>query len=178
MSEFKQTAAILAFRRGRRSEALWLCAASAGLLCVTLFFNQQWTSILPVGGVLLLLSVVFGYTGFGGRAVWVALLLGTIPLSCATIAQHVGHMCTPHGCVSWCLPMCLLGGSVAGILLARTALASTKPVASFVGGAALVFTTGALGCACVGMGGIGGMGLGLLVSSAATLAMLRARTSR
>ena len=175
MSEFNQSVAILAFRKGRRSEALWLFSAAAVLLGVALLCNAQWGSILPIGGVLLLLSAVFGYTGFAGRVAWAALLLGAIPLACATCAQHIGHICTPTGCVSWCLPLCLFGGSLAGILLARTALASPKPATSFIGGAALVFTTGALGCACVGLGGVVGMGLGLLISSGATLAVLRVR---
>lgn len=114
---------------------------------------------------LLLLTSLFMMYGRGvGRSVLPGLLLGFVPLSCALLAQHWGHLCIDGGCTSLCVPICTGGGIVAGLVLARAARSTSSPLVVWMSAGALVLSAGALGCACVGAGGVTGMTLGFLAS--------------
>lgn len=106
------------------------------------------------------------------RGVLPGLLLGVVPLGCSLSAARLGHVCWNGGCASLCVPLCAAGGVVAGLLLARAARSTRHPLALWLAGGSIVLATGSLGCACVGVGGLGGMLAGFL-PSAALLALPR-----
>ena len=156
-----------AFLRGRLREA-WASALTA-LVIVTLgviLADSYWVAVPFALAVVAQVFVLTYLGGVSGRQALPAVMLGVLPLSTALLAGVMGHACTSSGCVSLCAPFCAAGGTVAGLLLSRMALASRRPLTSWLSGALLVSTTGAIGCACVGAAGIMGMGAGLLASSA------------
>jgi len=61
--------------------------------------------------------------------------------------------------------LCAAGGAIAGFLLARATRRGSHPYALWLAGGSVMLATGALGCACVGVGGLGGMLLGFLPSA-------------
>lgn len=153
-----------AFLRGRLYEALRLTALAMLWVLAAVLLSGELVRPLRVAVVLLTLTSLFGFWGRdAGRVVTPALLLGSLPLGCALVARHVGHLCTGSSCVSWCVPLCTAGGIGAGVLLARYALASPHPWRSWWFGAAITASAGAMGCACVGLSGVAGMLGGLLV---------------
>jgi hypothetical protein len=172
MSAFDVEAARAAFRAGRRREALFLMTVAALIaavgMVISVYLGSDLARSLPYAAGLLALSFGVGYRGLGrpGFALG-ALLLGLMPLGCASLAQTVGHVCTPGGCVSLCVPLCTSGGGLAGFLLSRMSAAQAPRARFFAakawwGGAGLVVLTGAMGCSCVGWGGIVGMILGVV----------------
>jgi hypothetical protein len=87
---------------------------------------------------------------------------GLVPLVLAHAANLYGHVCIPgQGCSTLCVPACSVGGLLAGFLVERVARRSPRPNVIRIGGAAVAFATGALGCFCVGSGGVIGLSLGM-----------------
>lgn len=151
-----------AFVRGRLREALGGAGLSALLVLVALLFAEAPSRTALLGLPLLLASAAFAYVGREpARALWPALLLGALPLACALVAPHLGHVCTGSGCVSLCLPLCTAGGLAAGALLSRFALGQARPWRVWAFGAVVTVGAGALGCACAGLPSVLGMALGV-----------------
>jgi hypothetical protein len=155
-----------AFVRGRLRLAT--TSALGALLVVGIFvlLAESFRVAAPLS--VLAVVEVFALTylgGVSGRQALPALLLGVLPLSAALLAGVMGHACTPSGCVSLCAPFCAVGGTLAGLLLCRMTLSSSRPRTAWLSGALLIVTTGSIGCACVGTAGVVGMSTGLLLSS-------------
>lgn len=155
-----------AFVRGRLRLAT--TSALGALLVVGIFvvLAESFRVAAPLSAAAV--AEVFVLTYFGGvsgRQALPALLLGVLPLSAGLLAGVMGHACTPSGCVSLCAPFCAVGGTLAGLLLSRMTLSSSRPRTAWLSGALLILTTGAIGCACVGTAGVVGMSAGLLLSS-------------
>lgn len=151
-----------AFMRGRLREALAGAGLAALLVVVALLLAEAPSRAALLGLPLLLASAGFAYSGReAAKALWPALLLGTLPLGCALTAPHLGHVCTGSGCVSLCLPLCTAGGLAAGLLLSRFALAQPRPWRVWALGAVVTVGAGALGCACAGLPSVVGMALGV-----------------
>lgn len=93
------------------------------------------------------------------RAVLPGVAAGLIPLVAALCANHFHH-CGPDGCTSWCVPACTAGGVVAGIAVAWVGVTRRAGVRFWVSASGLALLTGAMGCACVGYSGVGGLALG------------------
>ena len=89
---------------------------------------------------------------------------GVVPLALALTARRIGHVCTPEGCLSLCVPMCAVGGLIAGLVLSAAARRSPIPGLTLAGGAIISLAVGTMGCSCVGLGGISGLTLGLAIS--------------
>ena len=98
-------------------------------------------------------------------AVPAGLKAGLVPLAFALGAQHIGHVCTAGGCTTLCVPACVAGGAIAGVLVALGARKSAWPRATLAGGLAVSLAIGAMGCACVGYSGMLGMLGGTLVTA-------------
>ncbi|HEX2882150.1 MAG TPA: hypothetical protein VHO25_21670, partial [Polyangiaceae bacterium] len=94
------------------------------------------------------------------RAVLPGVFAGLIPLASALCANHFGHVCTGGGCVSLCLPACILGGVSAGALLGYWARG--RSWGFVLAASSLALLTGAMGCGCIGYAGV----LGLLAGYA------------
>jgi hypothetical protein len=71
--------------------------------------------------------------------------------------------------------LCVGGGVLAGLLIARVAARSENPLVVFFSAAATALFTGAIGSSCVGVHGVVGMGLGLGLGLVPMLAFRRFR---
>jgi hypothetical protein len=122
----------------------------------------------------LVLSAALLFTRGGVRRLALpAVLLGALPLLCAVGAEKMGHVCSPGGCVSLCLPLCALGGSVAGALYGRAVHRLGASLADYGAGLVLLCGTGSVGCACMGLSSIAAMGAGAVVLSLTSLTVAR-----
>ena len=97
------------------------------------------------------------------RAVLPGIAAGIAPLVFALCANHIGHACTGSRCISLCIPACTLGGLVAGFGVAAVAGREKRGVGFWLGASAIALATGAMGCACMGYGGVIGLGVGYAV---------------
>lgn len=95
------------------------------------------------------------------RAVLPGLLAGLIPLACALMANR-GHVCAGGHCSTWCLPACITGGIVAGLVVSWIATSRGLDWRFWLGASAISVLTGAMGCACIGYSGVIGLGAGFL----------------
>ncbi len=101
------------------------------------------------------------------RGVLPGLAAGVIPLAAALCAPHL-HVCASGQCLSACVPICTTAGLAAGLAIGVFARRRGAG-AAFVGSAStLALITGALGCACVGLTGVLGMGAGFALGLAPT----------
>jgi hypothetical protein len=94
---------------------------------------------------------------------------GLVPLLFAHAASAFGHVCTPQGCTTLCVPACATGGVLAGFAVEWLARRSPRPDLTRAVGLGVAFLTGALGCSCVGASGM----LALVVALPASLALAR-----
>ena len=137
--------------------------------------GRLMTSVL-LGAAIGTAVVVLAWRGQAwGMAVPAGLIAGVFPLGLALAAQRIGHICTPQGCTSLCVPMCAAGGLIAGLVISAGARRSRSPPTTLVAGGVLSVAIGALGCSCVGMGGMVGLTLGLAASAAVATVLRPAR---
>ncbi len=112
-------------------------------------------------GFALAVSVVGLWRGENlGRAVYPGLLVGFVPFVCAFAGGRVGHVCAGDTCVSLCMPLCALGGTVGGLLVAFAVRRSRSGALSVVMGI-LALAIGTLGCPHAGLTSLASMGLGI-----------------
>ncbi len=114
-------------------------------------------TVLVIGiGTLVWRGGLAAFTGLSG------LKAGLVPLCFAHAANLYGHVCVPgQGCTSLCVPACAAGGLLAGLLVELAARKSARPAVVRAGGATVALLTGALGCSCIGFGGLAGLALGM-----------------
>jgi len=112
-----------------------------------------------------------------GRAVLPGIVYGFLPLSAGVIAKLHNHVCMGPVCYGVCLPLCIGGGVMAGLFIARVAARSEHSIAIFFSAAATALFTGAIGNSCVGVHGIIGMGLGLVLGFGPMMVFRRAHRS-
>ncbi len=67
------------------------------------------------------------------------------------------------GCLTLCVPMCLAGGVIAGVVLDVVTLRGSNRVGFLIAGSGVGLLTGAMGCVCAGPLGLLGLlaGFGL-----------------
>ncbi len=107
-------------------------------------------------------TVLLWYGRDAGRGVLPGVLAGLIPFAAALCAPHM-HMCMGPSCMSVCLAACAGGGAIAGAVLGLLWRGSRRSRLALAVAAAMSVTTGTLGCACVGYGGVLGMAAGFAV---------------
>lgn len=135
--------------------ALLIVAAAAAL-------GRRPNSALFFGSLLFLSGSFLLWRGRTlHRAVLPGLLAGLIPLACALMANR-GHMCAGGHCSTWCLPACISGGVVAGLVVSWVATKRGLDWRFWVGASAISLLTGAMGCACIGYSGVVGLTAGFL----------------
>ena len=93
------------------------------------------------------------------RAVLPGLLAGVIPLTFAIMANRGLPDAGGH-CSTWCLPVCIAGGVVAGLAVSWFATRRGLDWRFFAGATAVSLLTGAMGCSCIGYAGVIGLGAG------------------
>jgi hypothetical protein len=129
---------------------------------------------LTLGGILLPLSLGLSFAGGSpGRAVLPGLLAGGAALVMPLLVATVGHACFGPACMPFCLPACVVGGGIAGAVIARTAVAQ-GPEPAFLGPAlAIAALTGSLGCTISGAAGVIGMLAGVVAAGTPLLIVAR-----
>ncbi len=170
------TQAMAGYERSRLKNAV--LAALPGLLLPLIAFAVGGRLMASVTlGLAVLASVVWlAWRGQAwGRSVPGGLAAGVFPLGLALAAQHIGHVCTPQGCTSLCVPMCAAGGVIAGAVVSAFARLSPSPRITLGFGAALSLAVGAMGCSCVGSAGMLGMAAGLSASTGLALVIQKIR---
>lgn len=131
---------------------------------------------LVLAAVLYLASMFLLWWGRApGRGVLPGIAYGLLPLGAGVIGKLHGHVCMGFACYGVCLPLCVGGGVLAGLFIARVAARSENPLAVFLSAAATALFTGAIGSSCVGVHGVIGMGLGLGLGFGPLMAFRRAR---
>lgn len=93
------------------------------------------------------------------KAVLPGIAAGIIPLVLALCANYV-HSCGMHGCSTWCVPACALGGVVAGLTVASFGNQRRAGPVFWLSASGLALLVGAMGCSCVGYSGVIGLGVG------------------
>lgn len=165
-------AVLCAYERGRLRDAALAALLSLGLVMPGVVLAR----LTPTAIVLAVLvgAFVFVATERGGGIARMALpatVLGWIPLGCSLVAAHLGHVCTPGGCVSLCVPLCASGGLISGAWLGRVAAREAQPLRAVLFGGAVAALAGGIGCSCVGLSGAAAMGTAVVVASTLTAAV-------
>lgn len=153
-----------AYERGRLQRALLyaLPIATLAAMMTVVSTHPLWTA--AVAAALVGASVICLWRGCAlGRVVLPAVGAGCVPMIAAMLTMRIGHLCTPAGCTSLCVPACFAGALFAGGFIAHAARREGR--APLVAGAALALLTGALGCLAMGAGGLSGLGAGLLLTT-------------
>jgi hypothetical protein len=167
-------------RRARRAYELSRLRRAVALAAplVVLAGGAAWIGDRPLatavaGLVLYLLGSLFLWRGqYAGRAVLPGVGAGIIPMAFALAARAFGHVCTGDMCVSLCVPACATGGFLAGVVISYFARRTTTEARSWACAGSLALLTGALGCSCVGYGGVAGLLSGLLITAVPALVRL------
>jgi hypothetical protein len=151
-----------AYARGRRARVrgeLVPVFAFVALLCVVTGLRPQ--VFLVAGAAIVLASLALWRGQAMGRAVYPGLLVGVMPFACSFAGGHIGHVCTGDACVSLCMPLCAVGGGLAGLVVARVVRREPKAALAVVMGG-LALAIGSLGCPHAGLASLTAMGLALL----------------
>jgi hypothetical protein len=168
----RDEADFLSVARGRYEATRWRFAfvGALGVLVLPLgshLLGASWLATTLLGATLALGQLLSQWRGgVLAYASMSGLKAGLVPLALAHGAKLWGHVCTPTGCTSLCLPACTAGGVVGGLLVEWWARSTPRPIVARGVGAAMCVLTGALGCSCVGHAGVLGMVLGLAASMA------------
>jgi hypothetical protein len=138
--------------------ALLIVAAAAG-------FGRRPGSAVVFGSVLFLLGSFLLWRGQTlHKAVLPGLAAGLIPLTCALIANQ-GHMCAGGHCSTWCLPACIAGGVISGLVISYVAHKRGMGWQFWAGASGISLLTGAMGCSCIGYSGVFGLAAGYLAGA-------------
>lgn len=161
-------------RRARRTYELArarraVLGFAPALVIVTLaaLANKHPTSAIVFGAAMFVVGA--GLLWYGRemrRAVLPGLAMGLLPLALALCANHMEHACMGAHCMMLCMPACALGGLGAGVGVAVFGIRWKQSWPFWAGTTVLTLLTGAMGCSCVGYGGVAGLaagyGVGLL----------------
>jgi hypothetical protein len=104
------------------------------------------------------------------RAVLPGVAAGLVPLVITLCANHIGHACMGDACMAVCIPACAAGGVLAGLAVASIGIRRRSGAGFWIAASAVALLTGAMGCACVGYAGVGGLVAGFGVGLAFRLA--------
>jgi len=148
---------------GRVVRALLGFAPVLLIVAVAAMFARQPSVTLALGLGLFAAGVFFlSYGRSLKRAVLPGLAAGLAPLILALCAVHAPHMCAGNSCMMVCLPVCTVGGLVAGLTIAAVGLRHGGGAAFWLSASAVALLTGAMGCACMGYSGVIALTLGFI----------------
>lgn len=151
-----------AYERARLMRAAVFVLPLAALAALAYGLGAKPSTSLGVGTALVSASWLFLWRGqtLGSAVPWGA-FAGLFPLALAFGARSFGHVCTGAQCVSLCVPACTVGGIAAGLLVARAGRNVSSKATFFAAAGSVAALVGALGCSCVGYGGVAGLAAGL-----------------
>lgn len=153
-------------------------APSLVVVVIAALANKHPSSALAFGAAMFVVGVALLWYGRDiRRAVLPGLAMGLLPLALALCANNVGHACMGGECMTVCVPACTIGGLGAGIGVSLIGFRWKQGAAFWAGATALTLLTGAMGCSCVGYGGVAGLALGYGVGVLPALLRRRPRTA-
>jgi hypothetical protein len=171
-----------AYRKGRLLLAgrapLWAGLVPPGALLLDHRAPGPLTAAGPLPTALcacafLLLARALAYFGRApGDAVVPGLGAAMLATYLPLLVRLVGHACASEACLDLCLPACVAGGLLAGLLLAFRARSQQTPperAQTLLAGCALVLLAAPLGCAVFGLAGLAAVAAGLAVGAAPAL---------
>jgi hypothetical protein len=119
---------------------------------------------LAFGVALFVLGVVMLWRGRElKRSVLPGLGAGLIPLVAVLCVHHFEPCCAGAHCaqcMAMCLPACAAGGLGAGLVVAAVGLRRRRGLWFWLAASGVALSTGAMGCICVGLAGLGGLAAG------------------
>ena len=151
-----------AYELGRMRRAIFYALLAVPMVVVSEQCCCCGRGVSVAGGALLaaVLWVLTWRGGHLGRGVLPGLIAGALPLAAPTLAGACGAE-------SACLPACIAGGMLGGVVIAGWARRSKEGRAPFIFGAgAVAAATGSLGCAMAGSTGVVAMIAALAAVSA------------
>ena len=162
----------VALHRYERSRLWWAALTASPVLAIPLAsfavgHRLVSTALLAVALVAVAVGALFSGRHFK-QGLTAGLIGGLVPLVLAHAANLYGHLCTPTGCSTLCVPACSIGGIAAGlvvVLAARRAKTSHAAWLTLASGGLTACLVGAFGCSCVGWSGL------LSMIAAATVTM-------
>jgi hypothetical protein len=146
------------------------------------WLGESPSSTLGFGVALFVLGVVMLWLGREiKRSVLPGLAAGLIPLVAVLCVHRFEHCCGGvhcSTCLATCLPACAAGGLAAGLVIAGVGLRRTRSPWFWVTTSGIALLTGAMGCVCVGVAGLAGLGLGYACGFAPGFVAALLRTAR
>jgi hypothetical protein len=134
---------------------------------------------LAFGSVLFFLGVALLWYGRSAKqAVIPGVAAGLVPLLFAICARQLHHVCGGDHCLTFCVPVCVVGGAIAGLVVGSASMREGRGFGFWLAAAGVTLLTGAMGCACAGLPGLVGLALGFAVSGvpALVVALIRRRS--
>jgi len=163
------------YELGRLRRALAGAAPVLIAAIVAVAASQRPWSAASFGMAALVAAVAFLWWGREPqRAVLPAIAAGLIPLVMALAASH-WHACGASGCTSFCVPACTAGGVLAGLAIAGIGLKRRAGLGFWLAASGLAVLEGAMGCSCVGGGGVVGLMAGFSLGLVPALVRRRGR---
>jgi len=136
-------------------------APSLVLVTIAALSNKHPMSALGFGAALFVVGAALLWYGRDlRRAVLPGLAMGLLPLALALCVNHMGHACMGDRCMMLCVPACAIGGLGAGVGISIIGLRWKQGWPFWAGATLLTLLTGAMGCSCVGYGGVAGLAVG------------------
>ena len=133
-----------------------------GIVAVATLFTHRPASAMAFGAAAVLAGLTMLWFGREPqKAVLPGIVAGIVPLVFALSANYV-HSCGMHGCSTWCVPACALGGVVSGLVVAGMGNQRRAGPMFWISASSLALLIGAMGCSCVGYTGLGGLALGFV----------------
>lgn len=153
------------YELARAARSILGFAPAVLLVLLAAALGRRPSSALFFGSLLLLAGSFLLWRGRTlHRAVLPGLLAGIIPLAFALMVNR-GHACAGGHCSTWCIPACVTGGIVAGLLVSWLATRRGLDWRFWAGASVISLLTGAMGCSCIGYSGVMGLGAGFAVGA-------------
>jgi hypothetical protein len=150
---------------------LVVVAGLAGVL------GETTTQIAVIGALLYVAGVALHWCGRDlGAGVLPGAAAGLVPLALGLLMGM--HGCVGGSCMSMCVPVCAGAGAIAGLVIAAAAQERSLRAPFWLSAGTVALLTGALGCACVGFGGIVGLAAGMALPVAAGISRTAFARSR
>jgi len=145
------------YELGRVRRSLFVLIPILALCVIAWRVGEDPRGPVVGGAMLALVTLAFLWRGQrAGRAVLPALLAGLLPFGCALYAH-----CAAESRLGLCALACAAGSVVAGLVIARLARRADARAKTWTYAGAVTLLTGSLGCACIGLGGLAALVLGL-----------------
>jgi hypothetical protein len=156
------------YEKGRLRHAVAASAPVLVLAGVVWLGVAQPRVVLALVGLLFAMEALFVWRGQQlGRGALAGLAGGAIPLAFGLCMQTYAQVCGAMPAGASCTAICIGGGLLAGLVIARIARRQPSPLAFASAAATTAALLGAIGCACAGLGGVAGLVMGIAVPVAA-----------